>query len=364
MNPEYFLPRESLGADGGISRGAREEIPPLKSTAAVIVRTSPNSHKHIGMERLIQSAGLKHIAVGCATPNHIPEESFNDWTARPDIVAALKVLQLSSDKEAMVRGILGQEVAKGFSNSLIFSVASDVMLDTRPEKGKGWVVHNKPSEESSREEIFDGLCRALIPDVALTVVANGGYIESRVRVGEAALCLQKERGVAGTIETFLWFAPYTEEQLALYVFGRKEALEKGYSGVEEEYQRLLESGDVYQEELGLLKEGLSAEELRKTNLGWRWQHPIGRANLLAVGGVARDHPAFYEEREAFLKRVRGTPGERLKLLADAERFALAGSLGDLTGDVRKAKCSFPEIGLAGNWCAWHPPQVKASDLRI
>ncbi len=303
--------------DKGFStgKGTPKEFGDMQSIQAIILCTRPESRKHIGMSVSLEQAGISHIPVLAMTPNKFGESQYNRRFQREaHLIAACKTLQTPSNPAAMVEAMLGAAGSQHAGADMLF-VANDVVLDLGDGSGN-WKPCNKLPAESSPLDVRNFLTRHLGPAKA----NPHGLIAARFRVGAAAYCPGKKRGIAGQTETFFEFVPLSDEDIVRYV------------------------GNT------------DPQSLLAVNAGCMWEQPELAAHIYSIDGIQRDDPEFYEINAMMHLQITGTLPEIHTLVRQAAAFKDQSSLGNLSGDMRTvARTVMPEIEI-GKWGFWQPHQ--------
>jgi len=185
---------------------------------------------------------------------------------RPELTAVLKADEHDVDivDEASSNGISCAE------NELVLSVGQDVQLCTKV----GIPIH-KPYSTDTKENIVENMIEILCRDKPITLrLISGLAVFGRNNTYPG-------KGVAFHNELRFTISPFTSEELCVYV------------------------GE------------LSLVELRQTNGGFRWPHPIFSDHIIAVNEVRIGDEGFNQEKTKLFMGLIGVDTQSLAFLSEA-----------------------------------------------
>lgn len=289
---------------------ASERLVP-KGITGIVVCTTEGSHKWDHARAAIAETDFANLPVARFAPNQVPEEEFHEGlSARPDLIAALKVAQRPSDLRAMIWHVFPSSQSTDVLSGPVAFLATDILVDLQNEQGR-WQHYNKPTN-LSEAELIGQLVRILVSDTEIPV---------RLRMGAAVYCVDPRgksgstsgRGVAGMVETFFTVSPLSAADFGQYL--QNNPLEKLY----------------------------------KANLGMYWGDPTISRHITAIGGI----PSAERGVEQLQKQLRGWVPGMDDLLTYANAFQMSKARGELTGDLRSALPPGWDIPI-GSWGTWRP----------
>lgn len=304
---------------------------------------------------------IGHLIPGCQVAvikaEKCPEQDH--LTAYPGLVAIGKAIQLSADPEAMYFNIFGRRPLEG---ELLYSLANDVMFTHVLPCGTEH-VYNKPPY-TSKEGLFGFLDNLL----AEGSVNNYGVNRFIARSGEAVCCLGPAnnwaiRGMVGVVEIGFEARPLTRNELGLYVYGREEAIKRGYDA-NKILNDLADTPGISRDKMWSIVNGMTLEELQSTNAACRWgDHPIFFRAIQSIDGYDRnDHKGITHAYHRLKSILGGCPIERVQLLQEATAFYGKYSKGSQTPLVNQTFNDLREMGYKlpndfGKWECWRPTQM-------
>jgi hypothetical protein len=328
----------------------------LLSDLTVVARHAITSTKYELLDDLAQThAPEMLVALDRSEP---PDERIFNNGEDPDVIAVMKLLPSPRTVNVLWKSRKDSHVYVMRSLDNTIQVAGDVQWGFYHADSGEFRMYNKPAEDASKDDVFKTLCH---------IFANGqDVIYGTVYNGHAVRDAATLRGMAGVCTSEVTFSAIPKEELALYVFGMKEAIKLGYD-VEPIYQRIMsERSYLGKHELKNLEKrltkGATLKELSQSNAGIKVEGIIFSDHVLSVFGVNRNSHRFDGYFNMFMHRVKGVPEELFDLIKQVKQYALGHDLGDMTDTVRAAAAKYDIFkGMPiGRWQSWRPQPVVVS----
>ncbi|MFC1711093.1 GNAT family N-acetyltransferase [Patescibacteria group bacterium] len=221
------------------------------------------------------------------------KDEAHDWFAKPELVAAAKAMESDVDIRKQAE-LLGAEVS---ADKLALSVGQDVMVCD----AIGNPI-NKPEKAAFKEEIFASM---------FSMLGNEEGNSFRLKSGLAVYGKDGEgsgKGVMLASQHKFTVSPFSEAELELYVYGvaGRDGVSPSY--LQDELDKFVSEGWIYEEEKDFYAQGLSVEELRQTNGGFRWPHPVFIRHINEIDGVKIEEEGFdLKRQELFLSLLGASP---------------------------------------------------------
>lgn len=242
--------------------------------------------------------------------------------AKPEWTAAVKARELEKDIRLRLR--TESDIPLN-PEQLVLSIGQDVVLCN--ELGTPFY---KPKADASKSDIFYSMITNLCDDGSnvfrlksgLAVYGRDGF--SNIGSGRGVMVAAEKR--------FTIDEPFSRKELELYAYGLAGENNDYPDYLEAELKRLCQEGWIKQEELGFYSRGLTVQELRQTNGGFRWPHPVFMRHIVEIDGIKRDSESFDQKRlelflslmgvipesiifmEEIIKRIRNNDKERWQQL--------------------------------------------------
>ncbi len=265
--------------------------------SAVVLCTAAGSLKYRGMAQKVHFMGLPYERIGSASAHTIQEGKYNEALSnRPDLVAAVKCLQIVTRYPGIIDGLFGEVCANDIRSYPVAFIANDIMLDLRRADGS-WKALQKPSESASRDELVESLHLYLTGKQ----YSCDGVTEGRFRCGAACAVVLPDgsiRGIAGTMKLYFWFHTFTPSEISEYV----EANET---------------------------------RLSSTNFGLHWEQPLLSSHIRSINGVERTEDDFPYITQYFQSFILGELPGLPSLLQSADIYRQKHSHGQITPEVKK-----------------------------
>lgn len=189
------------------------------------------------------------------------------------------------------------EEAKPEREGWILSLATDVHqhIDS--------AILDKPTHISSKEDMINYLFTILGGNEVRKFKASSS---TAVLAKDARYPSERGRGLVSKENHHFVVSPFTREEIEFYLYG-VEGMNGSYpNSLDEILQRLVSEYQLRDDELQLLRQGLTMEEIFATNGGLRWLHPLFEHHITLIDGVRQGDEGFELKLNSFFLSLMGS----------------------------------------------------------
>lgn len=307
LRPESFVPH-ALGQIEGSQLSFAAEVK--------AIRLKTGTRKAAWMKPLFSGLG---VSVDLLEPEWQEDDPENQDYFSPGRKAGLKAVDWVGDNR---EGISSEQ-------GVVLSIGTDV--DLLNSNGK---VIGKPNGVMSRAEVENLMVKEMGGSDPLEFICQTSVGLYGREIGQ----VDDGSGLSAVIEYPFAVLPLSQEEVEFYIYGLS-GRSGDYPGyLLEIFERLQGEYQLDVVELKRLSDGFTPEELRMTNGGYRWPHPLLHKHTVQVGGLERISDSYDRQLMRLYLGLLGAPAETRKLL---DSYPFASRLSDQSSSI------YPE--LTGSW---------------